>query len=108
MSCVRMTRVPFSSREMGRLRAASVRSTLTFVVVFVTDRINKNELSVEWCPTGNMIGDHATKPLQGPVFKKFRDHIVGVMPTPVEEPESEKSKSNGDKTRRPEKQANVW
>jgi hypothetical protein len=24
---------------------------------FVTDRINKGELSVDWCLTGNMIGD---------------------------------------------------
>jgi hypothetical protein len=53
---------------------------------FVTDRINKNELSVEWCPTGNVIGDHATEPLQGPTFKKFRDCIVGVVSVPAEEP----------------------
>jgi hypothetical protein len=32
----------------------------------------KKELSVLWCPTGNMIGDCATKPLQGAAFKKFR------------------------------------
>jgi hypothetical protein len=69
---------------------------------FITDRINKNELSIEWCPTGNMIGDYATKPLQGPMFKKFRDYIMGVVSTPAEEPEAKKSKSIGDKTRRPE------
>jgi hypothetical protein len=60
---------------------------------FITDRINMNELSVVWCPTGNMIGDYATKPLQGAVFKKFRDFIMGVVP--VEEPGPDKSKPIG-------------
>ena len=34
-----------------------------------------------WCPTGDMIADYATKPLQGSLFKKFRDQIMGVIPT---------------------------
>jgi hypothetical protein len=55
-----------------------------------------------------MIGDYATKPLQGPTFKKFRDHIMGVASAPADEPAAKKSKSIGDKTRRPEQQANVW
>jgi hypothetical protein len=45
---------------------------------FVTDRIAQKELSVEWCPTGAMISDFFTKPLQGALFKKFRDLIMGV------------------------------
>jgi hypothetical protein len=60
---------------------------------FITDRINKNELSVVWCPTGNMIGDYATKPLQGAVFKKFRDYIMGVVR--LEDPGPGKSKRIG-------------
>ncbi len=47
---------------------------------FVTDRINKKELTVEWCPTGDMIGDYMTKPTQGALFRKFRDQIMGVVP----------------------------
>ena len=47
---------------------------------FVTDRIRKKELTVEWCPTGDMIGDYMTKPNQGALFKKFRDQIMGVIP----------------------------
>jgi hypothetical protein len=30
---------------------------------FITDRINSNELSVEYCPTEEMTGDFYTKPL---------------------------------------------
>jgi hypothetical protein len=32
---------------------------------FTTNRVIKEEVSVIWCPTGDMIGDYATKPLQG-------------------------------------------
>ena len=38
---------------------------------FITDGINNKELSVEYCPTGEMVGDFFTKPLQGKLFYKF-------------------------------------
>jgi hypothetical protein len=47
---------------------------------FITDRVNKGDVSLVWCPTGDMIGDFMTKPLQGALFRKFRDQIMGVMP----------------------------
>jgi len=47
---------------------------------FITDRVNKGEVSLLWCPTGDMIGDFMTKPLQGALFRKFRDQIMGVVP----------------------------
>ena len=49
---------------------------------FVTDRIAKRDVSVEWCPTGDMTGDFWTKPLQGAQFRRFRDLIMGVIPQP--------------------------
>ena len=33
-----------------------------------------------WCPTGDMIGDFMTKPLQGALFRNFRYQIMGVIP----------------------------
>jgi hypothetical protein len=47
---------------------------------FVTDRIQKKDPSVEWCPTGDTIGDCMTEPDQGALFTKFRDQIIGVVP----------------------------
>jgi hypothetical protein len=47
---------------------------------FITDRVNKGDVSLVWCPTGDMIGDFMTKPLQGALFRKFRDQIMGVIP----------------------------
>jgi hypothetical protein len=47
---------------------------------FIADRVSKEEMVVVWCPTGDIIGYYATKPLQGALFRKFRDHIMGVTP----------------------------
>ena len=46
---------------------------------FITDRISRGEVRVEWCPTGDMVADFMTKPLQGSTFKKFRDLIMGAL-----------------------------
>lgn len=45
---------------------------------FVTDRIQANELTVEYCPTGDMWADIHTKPLQGAAFVKFRRLILNL------------------------------
>jgi hypothetical protein len=58
----------------------------------VTDRINKQELNMEWCPTGDMIADFMTKPTQGALFRKFRDQIMGVIPAQSPSPGKKKSK----------------
>jgi hypothetical protein len=46
---------------------------------FITDRVKAGDVSLVWCPTGDMIGDFMTKPLQGALFRKFRDQIMGVI-----------------------------
>ena len=47
---------------------------------FVKDRIDKGELRVEYYPSSIMLADFFTKPLQGQLFKKFRDVIMGYAP----------------------------
>ena len=47
---------------------------------FVKDRIDKKEMKVEYCPSQCMLADFFTKPLQGAMFKKFRDVIMGYKP----------------------------
>ena len=49
---------------------------------FVTDRINKGEVSVAWLSTDDMTGDLFTKPIQGALFRSFRDLIMGVLAQP--------------------------
>jgi hypothetical protein len=47
---------------------------------FITDRIASKDVSVEYCPTGDMIADFFTKPLQGALFWKLRDEIMNTDP----------------------------
>jgi hypothetical protein len=44
----------------------------------VTNRIANGEMTVEYCPTEEMIGDFFTKALQGSLFKKFQNLIMNV------------------------------
>ena len=44
---------------------------------FVKDGLDKKEFRLDYCPTGNMIADYFTKPLQGALFNKFRAVIMG-------------------------------
>ena len=48
--------------------------------LFITDRVKNSEVSVVWYPAGDMLGDYMTKPLQGDMFRKFRDQIMRVIP----------------------------
>ena len=55
-----------------RTRALNIR------YFFVTDQIEKGLLTVEYCPTGEMIADFFTKPLQGKLFRMFRSLILNL------------------------------
>jgi hypothetical protein len=45
---------------------------------FVCDRIGSGEMRVEYCPTGDMVADILTKPLQGSLFRKFRAALLNI------------------------------
>ena len=45
---------------------------------FVHDRIVNGEIILEWTPTDEMVADFFTKPLQGELFLKMRDKLLGV------------------------------
>jgi hypothetical protein len=47
---------------------------------FCADRIKKGELSVKYFPTLDMIAYYFTKSLQGSLFRKLRDLIMGIVP----------------------------
>ena len=54
-----------------RTRAINIR------YFFITDQIEKGNISVEYCPTGEMVADFMTKPLQGTLFLKYKKLIMG-------------------------------
>ena len=44
---------------------------------FIKDRVEQNEIKIEYCPAEKMMADFFTKPLQGELFRRFRDVIMG-------------------------------
>jgi hypothetical protein len=65
--------------EKNGKRSSSKRTRhINIRYFFVTDRIEAGELTVEYCPTGEMIGDFFTKPLQGSDFRRFRNLILNL------------------------------
>jgi hypothetical protein len=65
---------------------------------FITDLIDMGDVLVVWCPSGDMIRDFKTKPLQGALFRKFRDQIMGVVPAQDPGPGKAKTKIDESKT----------
>ncbi len=67
--------------QNGKMSSGKRTKHITIHYFFVTDRIRSREISTKWCPTGEMIADFLTKPLQGGMFWKLRDLLMGVVPT---------------------------
>jgi hypothetical protein len=44
---------------------------------FIKDRLATEGIDVVYCPTAKMLADFFTKPLQGSLFRKFRDVVLG-------------------------------
>ena len=44
---------------------------------WIKDRTKANNITIRHCPTLQMLADFYTKPLQGTLFKKLRDVILG-------------------------------
>ena len=45
---------------------------------FITDKVKKGDLRIDYCPTSDMVADFFTKPLQGSLFKRLRALIMNL------------------------------
>ena len=61
----------------GRWSAGKRSKALNVRYFFISDQIEQGNVSVEYKPTGEMVADFLTKPLQGSGFKKFRSQLMG-------------------------------
>ena len=46
---------------------------------FMKNRLDTENINVVYCPTSEMLADFYTKPLQGALFRRFRDVIMGLQ-----------------------------
>ena len=53
---------------------------MSILDVFGSNRVDNNEVKVEYLPTHIMLADYFTKPLQGEQFKVLRGFIMGWRP----------------------------
>ena len=70
---------PILLQNNGRLSCRKGSKNINIAYFFITDRFKQKEIRVEYCPTGTMIADYFTKPLQGSLFRKFRNMILGIV-----------------------------
>ena len=62
--------------ENGRHSAGKRSRHLNIKYFYVTDKLERKELTIRYCTTDDMIGDFNTKPLQGNKFVKFKPMIM--------------------------------
>jgi hypothetical protein len=67
-------------KENGRVSSSKCTKHIEIRYYYVADCIANGDLTVVWCSTDKMIADYLTKPLQGKMFIKFRDVLMGVVP----------------------------
>ena len=51
----------------------------------IIDRVKNEEIEIHYCPTKEMLGDFYTKPLQGSIYVKFRNRILGITESEYDE-----------------------
>jgi len=61
----------------GKSSSGKITRHINIRYFFITDQVNKKEISIEWCPTKDMVADFMTKPLQGSHFRRLRNIIMG-------------------------------
>ena len=50
---------------------------------FIADRVKSGQIRIEHCPTGIVLADYFTKALQGALFTKLRNMIMGKTDIPL-------------------------
>ena len=63
--------------ENGKRSSSKRTRAINIRYFFLTDQIEKGNLSVQYCPTKEMWADYMTKPLQGSLEIMMRKKIMG-------------------------------
>ena len=64
----------------GRASAGKQSRHVDIRYFFIKDRVKQENIKIHYCPTEEMLADFYTKPLQGGLFNKFRDVLLGHKP----------------------------
>ena len=61
----------------GRTSSGKRTGHINIRYIFITDRVNMKEISIDWCPTKKIVTDFMTKPQEGSQYRELRDYIMG-------------------------------
>ena len=64
----------------GRASAGKQSRHVDIRYFFIKDQVQQEKIDIHYCPTEEMLADFYTKPLQGALFNKFRDVLLGHKP----------------------------
>jgi hypothetical protein len=64
----------------GRMSSGKRTKHINIRYFFVKDRVDSKDITIIHCPTGEMLADYFTKPLQGSLFRRMRDLIMNIDP----------------------------
>jgi hypothetical protein len=67
----------------GRTSAGPRSRHINIRYFWIRDVTEANDINISHCPTLQMLADFFTKPLQGSLFRKFRDVLLGVKHTSI-------------------------
>ena len=65
--------------ENGRNYCAGNSRNIDIRCFFSKDRVDKKTISIKYCPKTKILPDFFTKPLQGNLFRFFRDILIGYV-----------------------------
>ena len=65
----------------GRASAGQRSRHINIQYFFITDRLDTDNITLRYCQTEHMLADFLSKPLQGSLFRKFRDVLLGLLPS---------------------------
>ena len=63
--------------QNGRGSASQRSRHINIRYFFITDRLSTDNITLRYCQTDHMLADFLSKPLQGNLFCKFRDVLLG-------------------------------
>ena len=68
--------------ENGKFSSHKRTRHINIRYFFITDQINKKNVTVRYCPTDELMADFMSKPLQGLKYQRFKSMIMNI---PMEE-----------------------
>ncbi len=82
---------PMLMERNGKASSGKRTRHINIWYFFITDRINLKEVQIEAYPIKEMVADFMTKPLQGRLFRRLHDYIMGM--TSFKKPKNPRSTS---------------